>query len=287
MSQARQASTNELLGYPGDARLLLVNADDFGMYQSINEAVVQSFKAGIVCSTSLMAPLPGTAHAIQLAQENPEVRLGVHLSVIRDIGHYYWEPLAPREQIPSLLDEDGYFYTIERMLVMLERTRLDEAEIEFRAQIETVLAAGLKPTHVDWHCLHSGGRSDIFDLTMGLAKEYGLALRVASHPFIEQVQSQGLPTDDYDLLDSFSVDIDTKSAHYAHLLRDLPEGLSEWAVHPSFGSAESQEIDPGGWRVRRTDFDFVGSPEARAIIDREGIVLVSYEQLQTAWQNRA
>ncbi len=257
------------------------------MYRSINEAVVRAFKEGIVRSTSLMAPCPGAAEAMQLIKDNPDIRFGVHLSIIRDIGHYEWGPLAPKDRVPSLLDTDGSFYRIERMSELLARAKVDELEVEFRAQIETVLAASLKPTHLDWHCLHSGGRADSFDLTLGLAKEYGLALRVASQPFIDQVQGQGLPTVDYDLLDSFSLDIDGKAARYAGMLRALPAGLTEWAVHPSLGSDESQAIDPDGWRVRRTDFDFLVSPETREIIAREGITVIGYAPLQQVWQGRS
>jgi len=287
LSQAHPSETTKLLGYPDDARLLLVNADDLGMYPAINAAIVRAFKEGIVRSTSLMVPCPGAAQAIHLLEENSDICFGVHLSVIRDIDHYRWDPLTPKEKVPSLLDESGYFYSDERMSEMLERAKLDELEVEFRAQVEAVLAAELEPTHVDWHCLHSGGRADIFELTMGLAKEYGLALRVASHPYIDQVQSQGLPTDDYDLLDSFAVSIEDKSARYAQMLRELPVGLNEWAVHPSLGSAESQAIDPEGWHVRQTDFDFLMSPQAREIIHEEGITLLSYRPLQKIWQGRS
>ena len=287
MSQAHRSVTNRLLGYPDDARLLLVNADDFGMYQSINEGVVRAFEEGIVRSTSLMVPCPGAAQAMQLLRENPEIRFGVHLSVIRDIAHYHWGPLASKERIPSLLDTDGNFYTTERMSEMLDRAIVEEWEIEFRAQIEAVLAADLRPTHLDWHCLLDGGRADIFAMNVGLAEQYGLALRVDSQPFIDQLQGQGLPTADHALLDSFSLDIDGKSARYAEMLRELPVGLTEWAVHPSLGSEESRAIDPDGWQVRRTDFDFLVSPQAHEIIQQEGITLISYEPLQAVWQRRS
>jgi chitin disaccharide deacetylase len=286
MSQTHRRITNQLLGYPDDARLLLINADDFGMYQAINEGIVRAFREGVVRSTSLMMPCPDASQAVQLLKENPAIRFGVHLSIIRDIDDYFWLPLAPKNDVPSLLDTDGNFYTLGRMTEMLARAKLDELEVEFRAQIEAVLATELKPTHLDWHCLHSGGRADIFDMTLGLAKEYGFALRVASHPFIEQVQGRGLPTDDYELLDSFALSIDEKSAQYADLLRELPAGLTEWAVHPSLGSADSQAIDPDGWRVRRTDFDFLISPQAREIMQQEGIELISYEPMQRVWQER-
>jgi predicted glycoside hydrolase/deacetylase ChbG (UPF0249 family) len=287
MSRAQRSQTNRLLGYADDARLLLVNADDFGMYEDINAAVVRAFQEGTVQSTSLMAPCPGAAQAMQLAREHPEVRVGVHLSIVSDIEHYHWGPLAPRERVPSLLDERGEFYSTERMAELLARAKLSELEVEFRAQVEAVLAAGLQPTHLDWHCLSDGGRDDLFDLSMDLAREYALALRVASPPHIGQVQRQGLPTNDHELLDSFTVRIEDKAAQYERMLRELPAGLNEWAVHPSIGGAESRAIDPDGWQVRRTDFDFLVSPEAREIIREEGITLLSYEPLQKVWQGHA
>lgn len=277
-------TTNALLGYPDDARLLLVNADDLGMYPAINEGVVRAFRDGIVRSTSLMVPCPGAADAIQRLKEHPDLPFGVHLSIVRDIADYRWGPLAAKERVPSLLDEAGDLYRIERMDDLLAHARLDELEIEFRAQIETVLASGLRPTHVDWHCLYSGGRADIFDLTARLATEFGFALRVDYDPFAGDLRRRGLPTADHGLLDSFAIDIETKTARYADLLRRLPPGLSSWAVHPSIGDAPSRAIDPDGWRVRRTDYDFLVSPAARQIINEEGIIPIDYAPLQAVWR---
>jgi chitin disaccharide deacetylase len=287
MSQARKPVTNRLLGYPDDARLLLINADDFGMYQAISEAVVRAFKEGIVRSTSLMVPCPGASQAMQLLGDNPDLRFGVHLSVIHDIDGYRWDPLTPKDKVPSLLDADGHLYRLGRVSELLDRADLGELEVEFRAQIEAVLAADLRPTHLDWHCLYNGGRAEWFDLTFGLASEYGLALRVDSPPFVDQMQRQGLPTADHDLLDSFGLDVEGKSARYAAMLRELPAGLSAWAVHPGLGGADAQAIDPDGWRVRRTDVEFLISPEVREIIQQEGITLISYEPLQAVWQGRS
>lgn len=277
--------TTELLGYSPDARLLILNADDFGMVQAINEAILRTFKEGVVRSTTLMVPCPWALHAMQLLRDNPEIAFGVHLTVIRDLVDYRYGPLAPKEKVPSLIDEAGYFCNLEHINGFLTLARLDELEVEFRAQIETVLSAGLKPTHLDWHCLHNGGRADIFDMTLGLAREYGLALRVGGRTLIEKLQSQGLPTGDYDLMDSFRVDTVDKSARYAQMLRCLPIGLSEWAVHPSLGNAESRAIDPG-WQVRRADFDFLMSLEAGELIRQEGIIVLNYKPLQEVWQGR-
>jgi len=277
----RQA--NGLLGYPADARLLIVNADDFGMCHAINEAILQTLQAGIVSSTSLMVPCPWAPHAMQLLKEHPDTPFGVHLTVICDFTNYRWGPLTSKGAVPSLIDEAGYFYGGERMPELLARAKLDEVEVEFRVQIEAVLAAQLKPTHLDWHCLADGGRADIFDLTLGLAKEYGLALRIHDRSRAAQCQSAGLPTNDYDVLDSYRLNTGDKAAHYARLLRALPPGLSEWAVHPSLGNAESQALEPESWQVRKTDYDFFVSQAAPDILAEEGIVLLDYRALQTLW----
>jgi hypothetical protein len=70
------------------------------------------------------------------------------------------------------------------------------------------------------------------------------------------------------------------------LLRDLPAGLSEWAVHPGLDNAELRAIDPDGAPVRQADLDFLPSAAARAIIQQEGITLLSYQPLQAVWQGR-
>jgi chitin disaccharide deacetylase len=96
------------------------------------------------------------------------------------------------------------------------------------------------------------------------------------------MRQRGLPVVDNDFLDSCHLPVDGKSARFAQLLRTLPAGLTEWAVHPSTGSPESRVID-GGWRRRWTDYEFLTSPEAREIIEQEGIVVIDYRPIQRAW----
>jgi chitin disaccharide deacetylase len=274
------------LGYPDDARLLIINADDFGRSHASNEATFRALKEGVVSSTTLMVPCPWALHAMQLLSIHPDISFGVHLTVICEIPHYRWRPLTSRDKAPSLIDETGFFYSDERISEFLTQVKLSELEVEFRTQIEAVLAASLKPTHLDWHCLYNGGRADIFEMTVMLAKEYGLAVRVFDRSTGEALQRQGFPTNDHDVLDSYRLNIVEKSAHYAQLLRELPTGLSEWAVHPGLGTSELQAIEPESWQVRQTDFDFLMSRQAREIIQQEGIMLLDYKALQKVWQER-
>src|SRR5215204_1256027 len=148
MSRLNKSETNRLLGYPDDARLLIINADDFGMCHAINAAIFRTLKEGVVRSTTLMVPCPWALHAMHFLRDNPDIAFGVHLTVISDPVDYVWGPLTAGDKVPSLINEAGYFYNFERMPEFLAHVKLDELELEFRAQIEAVLAANLKPTHL-------------------------------------------------------------------------------------------------------------------------------------------
>jgi predicted glycoside hydrolase/deacetylase ChbG (UPF0249 family) len=234
---------NELLGYPPDARLLIINADDFGVYHAANAGILRTLTDGIVRSTSVMVPCPWGLHALRLLREHPEIAFGVHLTVVSEFDDYRWGPLSPRERVPSLLDQTGFFHQNEPRQAYVAGLAVPELDIEFRGQIEAVLAAGLTPTHLDWHCLRDGGRADIFDLTLGLAREYGLALRVHDPARISRLQGMGLPTNDYELMDSTRLETADKTARFVRMLRELPAGLSEWAVHPALDTAEARAAD--------------------------------------------
>ena len=283
MPSSPERQTNALLGYPADARLLIINADDFGMCHANNAAIARLLQERVVTSTTLMTPCPWAPHAIQFLQDHPEIAFGVHLTLVRDFAAYRWGPLASRNAVLSLLDATGFFYRNERIPELLAVAKLDEVEREFRAQINAVFSANLAPTHLDWHCLADGGRPDIFELTVRLAKEHGLALRVHDRAHAETCQRDGLPANDHGVLDSYHMDPADKPALYAQLLRDLPPGLTEWAVHPSLGNAEAQALEPDTWLVRRADYDFLISREARDLLDEEGIILLNYRPLQKLW----
>jgi hypothetical protein len=275
--------TNRLLGFPQETRLLIINADDLGMCNSINQAIFDVLKAG-VRSTSLMVTCPGTLQAFDFLKEHPDIPFGVHLTIISEPVINGWGPVTSREKVPQLLNQAGTFHNNETFPRTSNPVLLDQIALEFRNQIEYVLATGLKPSHLDWHSLRLNNRPEIFDLMLALAKEYGLACRVSGRPFIQKVQNQGLPCNDHDMLDSFSLDPSTKAVIYLEMLRALPAGLSEWAVHPGLNNAELQALEPGGWHIRQTDFDFWTSPQAQEIIKEQDIILIDYRTLQAAWR---
>lgn len=278
------AVSSQLLGFPPDARVLIVNCDDLGMHESVNTAVIEAIERGIASSCSLMVPCPGAPRAMRMLRDRPDIPFGIHLTLVRDAEHLRWGPLSAKGTVASLLDERGELFTAGRRAELLARARPDEVEREFRAQLAAVADAGLTPTHLDWHCLADGGSQDIFELTVALAGEYGLAVRVWLDGGRRAARGRGLPVVDHDFLDSFALDIDGRAARYAELLRALPPGLTEWAVHPGLGDERSRAAEPGGgWRVRHGDHAFLTSPDARQLLRDEGIVVIDYRPLQRLW----
>jgi chitin disaccharide deacetylase len=235
-----------------------------------------------VGSCSVMVPCPWALHALAWLQDAPEVPSGVHLTSVSEQPTYRWGPITCRTEVPSLVDEGGYFYPESRIGQFLDQVDVGELEREYRAQIEHVLDIGVQPTHLDSHCAIHTRREDIFEMTLGLAHEYGVPLRAYYQPYIERMQRRGYPTSDHDLMDSYDLDTVDKAARYTRMLRALPVGLSEWAVHPGLGNAELRAAEPS-WRVRQTDFDFVVSQEAQAILQEEGITLVDYRAVRALW----
>jgi chitin disaccharide deacetylase len=188
----------ELLGFAPDARVLIISADDFGMYPAVNSAIIRSVEEGVAGSCSLMAPCPAAPHAMSLLRRHPRVPFGIHLTLVCDTPGYRWGPLAAKEEVPSLLDGSGELFTPAHVPALLAQARLEEVEREFRAQVNAVAGAGLTPTHLDWHCLADGGREDIFDLTVALADEHGLAVRAWLGPARRTLRRRGLPVVDHE-----------------------------------------------------------------------------------------
>jgi len=284
MTISKTNQTNHILGYPVDARLLIINADDFGMCNAINEAIMLALKEGVVRSTSIMMPCPWAIHAMNFLRAHPEIPFGIHLTVICDSDDYSWGPVTSKNKIPDLVEPSGRFFSFDSFHKLLPQIGLDQLEMEFRSQIESVLASGLKPAHLDWHAIRLDGHVDLFNLMLRLAREYGLAFRIFGRSFIQKVQSLGLPCNDHDVLDSYLLDPVDKATCYAEMLHDLPAGLSEWAVHPGLDNSELLALEPDGNHFRQTDFDFWTSQMAKDIIKSEGIILIDYRALQAVWR---
>ena len=131
----RSPGSLELLGYPEDARLLLINADDFGMCHSINVATVEAMRSGIVTTTSLMACCPWAWEAMTMLRDDPSLSFGVHLTLVNEMPGYRWGPVASRDTVPSIVNRDGFFLAHSEIPRLYAQAALGDVEREFRALV--------------------------------------------------------------------------------------------------------------------------------------------------------
>ena len=81
---------------PGRQRRLIVNADDFGSSEAVNEAVVRAYTEGVLTSCSLMVTGAAFEHAVRLAHAHPGLAVGIHLVVHRNyLGHDWYTDRRP------------------------------------------------------------------------------------------------------------------------------------------------------------------------------------------------
>lgn len=149
---------------------LIINADDFGLHPLINKGIIEGHTKGMITSTSLMPSAPYFDEAVRLAKANPGLGIGIHLTLVGGV-----RPVL-MHGVDSLLTGGGIFaedYTVFAKKWYTGSIKKLELEQELRAQIEKVLAAGIKPTHIDSH-QHMHVLPGIAGIVMRLCTEYGI-----------------------------------------------------------------------------------------------------------------
>lgn len=160
-----------------DKKYLMVNADDFGLLEGVNQGIIKAFRDGIVTGASIMPTGKAFDHAVALAKQNNNLDIGVHLSLTQDV------PVSRVGQVTSLVDEAGFFCRDWRLFMgkfLRRRMRVSEVEAEWEAQIRKVLDAGLAPTHIDSH-QHVHIVPALWTIACRLANKYNI--RVVRRPY--------------------------------------------------------------------------------------------------------
>jgi len=228
-------------------KYLIIHADDAGMAWSENKATQIGLLEGSINSTSLMVPCPWFFEMAQFCLEHPEVDYGIHLTLTGEWKTYPFRPITPLDQIPSLVNHQGYFYP--KRTAIRDGAILEEVYLELKNQIEFALSLGLKPTHLDSHMYTLGVRQDLIDLYQKLGKEYNLPI-VLSKKLIsytgESATAFKLPGKgcwESIYMGSFDEFSNRGLAYfYDHILDNLSEGFSLLLIHPALKSAEMEQI---------------------------------------------
>src|ERR1051326_2466407 len=177
LAQTQTPRLNARLGFPSDAKLLIVHADDLGMTHSVNAATIQALESGLVNSGSMMVPTPWFPEIAEYARTHPAADLGLHLTLTSERIFLRWSPVASADKVPSLRDAAGYFFHDWESGVHVNAS---EVELEIRAQIDKALAMGLHPTHLDSHQYRLiATNKEMFAAFVRVAHDYNLPFFVA------------------------------------------------------------------------------------------------------------
>ena len=285
---AQNTSVLKKLGYPEDARLLIIHADDLGVSHSENMASIKAMESGPVNSASIMVPCPWFPEIAAYARKNRNMDFGLHLTLNAEWKNYKWGTVSSRKEVPSLVNDDGYFYSQVDSLNRFANG--NEVEIELRHQVKKALAAGIDVTHLDAHMGAAVSTPENVLAYLRVAKEFELPPlldgRVNELPS-EEIQA--LLDDNVLLMDAIysAGPEDFKNGmadYYKKVLRELPVGISSLLIHLAYDDEEMQAvtIDHLNWGAawRQADFDFFTSEECRIILEKEDIILVTWREIR-------
>ncbi|HLX94172.1 MAG TPA: hopanoid biosynthesis-associated protein HpnK [Verrucomicrobiae bacterium] len=276
---------------PNSGRRLIVNADDFGRSRSVNEAVVRAHREGILTTASLMVNEPACGEAIARARENPELGVGLHLTLLCG------RSALPPERIPGLVNAQGEFGNRPvdvGLSYFFKHDLREQLRAEIHAQFDKFRATGLPLDHVNGH-LHLHLHPTIFRILMEDAAPLGIRhLRLTrdslslsrrmtrghwfyrvSHAAIYEwlsrrarapLQQRGIrhPHTTFGLLQNARVN----EAYILKLLPELPPGDSELYSHPSLDEFKHE-------------LDALVSPRVKERVGKLGIELIRYQDLAT------
>lgn len=277
---------------------LTLTADDFGLSTSVNAAVEDAYRAGILTSASLMVGAPHAQDAVARAQRLRGLKVGLHLVLISG-----W-PSAPPSRIPSLLQENGMFpEAMGRTGVryFFNRWARCQLETEIRAQFEAYALTGLELDHVDVH-RHFHLHPTIADLMLGIGADYGLrAVRLPREPRIRsagqpaqprwlthgtpgyirpwlallgrRLERRGIRYNDHILGLSHSGNM--TESRVLELLDHLPSGATELYFHPALASGKEISPDMDGYR-HYDEYRALTSQRVKAKLDNLAVRRTSY-----------
>lgn len=139
----------EKLGFPKDAKVLILHVDDVGMSYDSNLGAIKAMDEGVATSCSMMMPcgwIPGYFHYLK---DHPNTDAGLHLTLTSEWKDYRWGPLAGKSVTPGLVDEEGAMWPSVKATAT--HASADEVEKEIKAQLDRAKAMGWNPTHLDSH----------------------------------------------------------------------------------------------------------------------------------------
>jgi chitin disaccharide deacetylase len=279
----------EHLGFQSHVKLLIINADDFGLNDNVNRAIVNLFGEGKVSSTTIMVAGAGYEEAAKLCTRN-RFPCGIHLSLTSDYDDDGSRPVLDRDSIPTLFgannrlhpDRDEFF----------KHALPGDAYLEAVAQIRRALTDGIDVTHIDSHEGSLQLRPEFAEIYLRLASEFKLPVRAGSRQFLKQMGIEGdwvgmmrelgiLSPDNliYFPIDSFT-SYEEKAMTTTEIISQIPAGITEIYFHPTIIGEVSDSNNPESHHVvRQWDNRYLMSDLLRKVLVENQIRLVNFSPL--------
>jgi predicted glycoside hydrolase/deacetylase ChbG (UPF0249 family) len=287
-AQQPDKTVQERLGYPADARLLIIHADDLGMNHSVNRATLEALEKHWITSSSILVPCPWFPEVARFVKSHPDADLGIHLALNSEWTDLRWGPVSPKNKVSSLLDGQGYFPLLETDVAAHAKPK--EVETELRAQIDRARDAGVSISHFDTHMAALDQSKDLLKVYEKLGREYKLPIlldRAASRP----VPAGGEIPQEQVLVDriieiSPGIPPDQWANWYKQTLAALKPGVYLMIVHLAYDDEEMRGAtwDHSDWGAawRQHDLDMVSSSDFQQFLQQQKFTLVKWSDIAKA-----
>ena len=278
----------ERLGYPSDAKMLIIHADDLGVTHSENLASIKGLEESPVNSASIMVPCPWFSEIADYAQKNKTIDLGLHLTLNSEWKNYKWGPVTSKDSVAGLVNQKGYFYALVDSVGRYASQ--EEVALELRNQVKKAYQFGIDVTHLDAHMGAAMSTQEFLEAYIKVGQEFSLPVLLDNRlPAMENERIQKLLTPRDVIVDhTYSVGpIEYEKGmaqYYTNVFKNLEPGLNCLLIHLAYDDAEMQgvTIDHPDWGAawRQADFDFFMSPECAQLLKEENIVLVTWREIR-------
>ncbi|MCL1996339.1 MAG: carbohydrate deacetylase [Defluviitaleaceae bacterium] len=255
---------------------LVINADDFGYTPGVTYGIIEAYKNGIVSSTTALTVSNHFFSAMEAAQKLcPMLPIGLHLTLTLNGA----KPILPKEQVPSLVDADGFFLKLDVFEQKVSDVSTDEIYMEWEAQFSRFLESGQEPSHLDSHHYVHSKNQKILEVALRLAKNHDLPLRAVpsneGNSHLLQYYNGTKTTDE--LLPQFY----GAGANFENLkemidyICESQNHFFEINVHPAFLDAPLQEYSSYS-QERVEELKILTSEQAKRLLEKPGLVLTDF-----------
>lgn len=288
--------------YEQFAESIVLHQDDVGMCHGANAAFLELSKLGSITSGSVMVPCPWFAEAASMAASNPDLDLGVHLTLTSEKEFYRWRPISDTSKSTGLVDGHGFMW--RDVSSVRKNANLDAVSIELRAQIETAIAGGFDVTHLDAH-MGVTLAPEFCEIYIGLGVEYKLPVlitRKLSHygpnnhivgvgddqfaPFVESAKAKKLPIFEGVLETNFArlPSAELADDAYQKMFGQKLGGLTFAALHPNM-AGEVETIEPDHFHVRTREYEIFRSENYLSWLKKKEIRPIGMREIREAMRS--